>query len=209
MKYCCICGNTLNILKGSSVIDFQEEKYEMCDICTKNRIKLTGDDISKIKAAKEYFEKNIENEKTEKKAIALVKSYVNKAEAKINGYEEPPEVSLYKNMKLTSGYNFEGYKIIEYIDVISTSVVRGTGFKSEVTASFSDFWGEESKDFAKKMDVAKKSAKEKLKKLVVEIGGNAVIGMKYDMFTIGTNMMAVSASGTAVRIEKIENNELE
>ena len=59
------------------------------------------------------------------------------------------------------------------------------------------------------MDVAKKSAKEKLKKLVVEIGGNAVIGMKYDMFTIGTNMMAVSASGTAVRIEKIENNELE
>lgn len=69
MKYCCICGNTLNILKGSSVIDFQEEKYEMCDICTKNRIKLTGDDISKIKDAKEYFERNIENEKTEKKLL--------------------------------------------------------------------------------------------------------------------------------------------
>lgn len=93
----------------------------------------------------------------------MVKLYVNKAEAKINGYEEPPEVSLYKNMKLTFGYNFEGYKIIEYIDVISTSVVRRTGFKSEVITSLSDFWGEESKDFAKKWMLQRSQLKKNLK----------------------------------------------
>lgn len=208
MKNCCICGNTLNILKGSSVVNFQNDKYEMCDICTKNRIKLTSDNILKVKEAKEYFEKNINSENNDGRARELIISYIDKANSIANNYIEPLEVKLYKNFKLTSGYNYEGYNIIEYVDVISTSVVLGTGFKSEVNASISDFWGEESKDFAIKMDKAKTSARDKLIKQALKENSNAIIGMKYDMFTIGTNMMAVSASGTAVRIEKIEKCEM-
>lgn len=42
---------------------------------------------------------------------------------------------------LTTGNNFEGYDIIDYCGVKSGSIVLGTGFLSEFSASFSDFSG--------------------------------------------------------------------
>ena len=74
---------------------------------------------------------------------------------------------------------------------------------SELSANISDFLGKECEDFSYKMDCAKGAAKNKLVKRVMEIGGNAIIGVDYDIFSIGQNMIAVSANGTAVKIENI------
>lgn len=108
------------------------------------------------------------------------------------------------NMKLTTGYNFEGYKITEYHNIISSSVVVGTGMLSEFAASVSDFFGVSSTAFESKMNAVKEESQKKLKiRAHVECKANAIIGVDFDYMTIGNNMIAVSANGTAVTIEKL------
>ncbi|HBC98311.1 MAG TPA: hypothetical protein DC053_01320 [Lachnoclostridium sp.] len=36
------------------------------------------------------------------------------------------------------------------------------------------------------------------------MGGNAIIGVDFDFFTLNNNMIAVSANGTSVIIEELE-----
>lgn len=45
-----------------------------------------------------------------------------------------------KAVKITTGYNFETHRITDYIDVIGSEVVVGTGLFSEAASSISDFW---------------------------------------------------------------------
>lgn len=106
--------------------------------------------------------------------------------------------------KITSGYSFEGYRIIDYIGIVSGETVIGTGLFSEFAASFSDTFGEESNAFASKMQQVKENALKKLKIQSAYVGGNAVIGVDFDYLTFSNNMIGVSANGTAVIIEKID-----
>lgn len=109
---------------------------------------------------------------------------------------------LVKNYMLTTGYDFYGYTIKEYIGVVSGQVVLGTGFLSEFTASFADFFGEESNKFAEKLEKAKNAALEKMILLSDSKGGNAIIGVDFDYITFHGNMIGVVANGTSVVIEK-------
>ncbi len=104
---------------------------------------------------------------------------------------------------LTSGYNFEGYSIKKYNGIISGHVVMGTGFMSEVKASFSDVFGVQSDAFANKLENTKHLALNKLIAKSISLGGNAIIGVNFDYITFTNNMMGVSANGTSVIIEAI------
>lgn len=109
----------------------------------------------------------------------------------------------YINHKTTTGYNFDGYKIKTYLSIISGNVVLGTGLFTEFVASIDDVFGTTSSPFENKMEKAKSLAIEKLIKQSATIGGNAIIGVDFDFFTLGNNMIAVSANGTSVVIEEI------
>ncbi len=107
------------------------------------------------------------------------------------------------NHMLTSGYNFEGYKIVSYNGIVSGEVVLGTGFLSESSASLSDFFGTVSEEFSTKMVKAKEMATSKMLDSSTLKGGNAIIGVDFDYTTFKNNMIAVSANGTSVTIEKV------
>ncbi|MCD7906535.1 MAG: YbjQ family protein [Clostridium sp.] len=76
---------------------------------------------------------------------------------------------------LTTGYNFEKYKITSYLGVISGSTVLGTGFLSEFNATLSDIFGAQSDLFSEKSEKAKETSLSKLKEKSVRMGGNAII----------------------------------
>lgn len=103
---------------------------------------------------------------------------------------------------LTSGYNFEGYKIISYNGIVSGEVVMGTGFLSEFSASLDDFLGSTSEAFSDKIVKAKEISLSKMITASCARGGNAIIGVDFDYTTFANNMIAVSANGTSVVIEK-------
>jgi len=108
---------------------------------------------------------------------------------------------LRRDIMLTTSSSFEGYDIIEYCAVKSGSVVLGTGFLSELSASLSDLSGSENDRMSNKIEEAKASATNKLIENCIYAGGNAIVGIEYDMMTIGANMIVVSANGTAVKVK--------
>lgn len=107
-------------------------------------------------------------------------------------------------MLTTTGYNFEGYEICEYIDVISEEIVLGTGFLSSFDTGVADFSGGRSHMYEKKLEHGKMTAIQKLKKRALCIGGNAIIGIDIDYTTFDNDVMGIIVSGTAVRVQKIK-----
>lgn len=109
---------------------------------------------------------------------------------------------LEKAFKVTTGYDFEGYQIIDYKGIVSGDIVLGTGFISEFAASWSDAFGTTSNTFAGKMKTAKQKALKQLMSNAMITGANAVIGIDFDYTMFSNNMLGVSANGTAVVIRK-------
>ncbi|MDE6851515.1 MAG: YbjQ family protein [Lachnospiraceae bacterium] len=104
-----------------------------------------------------------------------------------------------------TGYNFEGYHITEYIGLVSSEIALGTGFLTELSMSINDALGSQSNAFEEKMSLAKKKVLDSLMVKAMEKRANAVIGLKYDIFTLANNMLVVSLNATAVYIEKSDN----
>ena len=104
---------------------------------------------------------------------------------------------------MTTGFNFEGYEIISYKDILNTSVVMGTGFLAEVKGDLSDFFGATSNGFSKKIDKARDLSKERIIDKAIAQGCNAIIGIDFDYITLDNNMIGVIASGTGVVIKPI------
>lgn len=111
--------------------------------------------------------------------------------------------NIKNNFMVTTGYDFEGYKIVEYKKVVSGSTVLGTGFLSEFSAGLSDIFGKASTTFAEKLEKARDASYNKLLANAAIIGANAIIGLDFDYIIFSSNMMGVVANGTAVVIEKI------
>lgn len=194
MILCCkVCGKCFH----------SGETERNCDYCSGNtEILFTDEEVSvisrhelnkMINVSRERFK---ENNPDYNKVLWESREYKEEVEKNTQLQYE------IKSHMLTTGYNFEGYTIKEYIGVISGETVLGTGFMSEVFASASDFLGEESTAFSDKMRKAKMSAMDKLIRQSVAIGGNGIIGVDFDYINFANNMIGVSVNGTAVVVEK-------
>lgn len=114
-----------------------------------------------------------------------------------------PETEAIRAAKsmVTTGYDFNGYQIKKYLGIVSGQVVLGTGFLSELSASFADFFGIQSDKFESKIDQAKSAALERMIMKSKVKGGNAIIGVDFDYISFNGNMVGVVATGTSVVVE--------
>lgn len=113
-----------------------------------------------------------------------------------NATSQPKE-----NILMTTGYNFEGYKIVDYTSVVTSEIVIGTGVFSEMSAKSSDFFGVKNDEFSQKLKLARESVTSDLIFQASELGVNAIIGLNYHYTVFKNNMICVIANGTAVKIE--------
>ena len=175
-----------NLLEKNNI----DRKQQIMEILEKNCKKINESMYQKIllsKAARQ--EAAIDAERTAKRRAEEAQIIIEKL----------------KTLQMTTSFSFDGYKITKYHAVISASTVLGTGALSEIAASMSDLFGTTSSAFERKMDQAKISAQNKLKIMAYEkFSANAIIGIDFDYLTLGDNMIAVSANGTAVTIEKCD-----
>lgn len=104
----------------------------------------------------------------------------------------------------TSGFSFEGSRIVRYLGFRSAEVVMGMGVFRAIGADFSDFFGTESTGLNNKLSQAKDAAFMRLRTEIVEAGGNAIIGVDLDYTMFGNSVVGVIASGTGVVIESLE-----
>jgi uncharacterized protein YbjQ (UPF0145 family) len=109
---------------------------------------------------------------------------------------------LQNDFLITTGEQFSGYIINQYCNLLNSEVVMGTGMLSELNAKMSDIFGETSYKLEQKLQESKKVALKKIIDLAIELGCNAVIGFRYDIFSFSNNIISVSAYGTAVKVTK-------
>lgn len=107
------------------------------------------------------------------------------------------------NIIITTTPTIEGAMVEEYYGAIEANQVAGTGFFSDFTASFSDFFGGNSGTYRNQMDELSENVKSSLTSKAIRLGANAIVGFSIDYDSISAKSMSmfmVSARGTAVKI---------
>lgn len=111
---------------------------------------------------------------------------------------------IVQNFLVTTSSSLEGYTIDRYYKLLNSEVVLGTGALSELNAAISDLFGDTANKFELKLQEAKKAAVQKIVKQAIEMGSNAVVGFRYEMFAFSNNIISVSAYATAVHVTREE-----
>ena len=216
MGMCRICGKNFGLMGGGSE-PYTGHNLQVCNSCgevLKKIDKVKNEDTQEVKdlfvsvmsmtddadvkqILTDYSKSVISDSE---KLVAITNESKEKAERAQNIEEN--FYDLEKAFKVTTGYDFEGYQIVDYKGIVSGDIVLGTGFISEFAASWSDAFGTTSNTFAGKMKTAKQKALKQLMANAMITGANAVIGIDFDYTMFGNNMLGVSANGTAVVIRK-------
>ncbi len=108
-------------------------------------------------------------------------------------------------MIITTTSNIEGKKIKEYKGIVFGEVIAGTHLFKDLYAGFRDMFGQRVTEYEEDLIKAREAAISEMLDRANSRGANAVIGIKVDTETIGSNssMMMAVASGTAVVVEDI------
>lgn len=149
----------------------------------------------------------------EAKATAAAEAAKAAEAARMQEQKQAKQMAM-AQMLISSGFNFEGYRIVKYSGYISgddaVQVNRGT---DSIFGGATDV-GEE---LMKSLTIIRRNALNELKEAAYALGCNAVIGVDFDYLTLdpetanwngGTTyqpyIFGVTANGNAVVIEKIE-----
>lgn len=108
-------------------------------------------------------------------------------------------------MIVTTTPTVEGYSITGYYGVVFGEVVSGVDFVRDIGAGFRNFFGGRSEGYETELVSARQQALAELEQRAAELNAHAVVGVDIDYEVLGTggNMLMVTASGTAVMLEKM------
>lgn len=103
-------------------------------------------------------------------------------------------------MILTTTATLEGYRIEAYEGIVSSEIVMGANIVRDLMAGVRDVIGGRSGAYEEKLAEARHTATEGIQKQAESLGADAIVGIQYDIETIGQGMLICVATGTAVRI---------
>ena len=107
-------------------------------------------------------------------------------------------------MLITSTDSLEGHRITQYHGLVSGEAILGANIFKDLFAGIRDIVGGRSAAYEQELRKAKQVAIDEMVSEAESLGANAVVGVDLDYESIGgkgTNMLMVSASGTAVRFQ--------
>lgn len=175
--------------------------------CKQKKDALSSTEEEKRVEAAAFFEGCLKNVKLEPDVRELTQQWLTRGEEKYQKKKHQEEVKEkydadIESFLMTTTNHLEGYSVQAYQGIASSEVVIGTGAMSEFMAGASDLFGTEDSAFSKKLLQARNAAQKKVAIRAYHLKANAIVGLKFDYFTIGSNMIAVSCSGTAVVVTK-------
>ena len=211
MEKCCVCNESI-LDDQLFTPDENNPSYVFCGECYRSYRKLflnpTAEEYNHID---EKFSAWMRNSQIP----ASVRDVYRKADdaywhnKELNLQYSDAYSSAIDDLMLTTGSNFDGYKVAKYIDVISCEIIFKNSFINTIAAGIGDFFN--SLSFREKemtgamelIDRAKKYVMKKFRTQAVDIGANAVLGIDFET-TFGAEIVKISVNGTAVVVDKIE-----
>ena len=104
-------------------------------------------------------------------------------------------------MIVTTGFDVQDRPVGEYLGVVRGIVVRATGIGRGFIGGLKSIAGGNIEEFSVVCEEARREAFNRMVQHAVEIGADAVIGMRYDATEFGQGgTTEVLAYGTAVRL---------
>ena len=202
-KVCELCG-----INQSSDMLFG---VALCDECRRIHSGISQGDPQIINNVLNpvFFTNSTANAKT-MFSNAIQKYNLNKDKIETQKREKEEISKNYANLMLTTGTNFDGYIVKDYIDILCEEVVFKNSFWKRLDATLEDlgnaftFKDTELSGANKLISNAREYVVEKFKQKAAQLGANAVLGVEFES-SFGSDIVRVSISGTAVRIEKIDN----
>ncbi|MDZ4371598.1 MAG: YbjQ family protein [Phenylobacterium sp.] len=104
-------------------------------------------------------------------------------------------------MIVSTTHELQGHPVQDYLGVVVGESIIATNIMRDIMAGLRDIVGGRAGAYEEKMQEARDIAVKEMLDKAQELGANAVVGLDIDYETIGNNMMMVSASGTAVKVE--------
>lgn len=107
-------------------------------------------------------------------------------------------------MLVTTTSMIEGMQIKEYKGLVFGEVISGVNFVKDFTAGLSNIFGGRSNTYEGELLNAREKALEEMQQRAEQMGANAIIGVDIDYEVLGVDngMLMVTASGTAVVVNK-------
>ncbi|WP_373737591.1 putative heavy metal-binding protein [Jeotgalibaca porci] len=105
-------------------------------------------------------------------------------------------------MIITTTNSVEGRTITSYEDVVFGEVISGINFMKDIGAGMRNFFGGRSQGYEEEIVMAREQALTEMESRALDLGADAVIGVKMDYETLGADngMIMVTCSGTAVKL---------
>ena len=103
-------------------------------------------------------------------------------------------------MIVTTGFAVEGRPVAEYLGVVRGIVVRATGIGRGIVGGIKSIAGGNIEEFTVVCEEARREAFNRMVQHALEIGADAVIGMRYDATEFSQGITEVLAYGTAVKL---------
>lgn len=104
---------------------------------------------------------------------------------------------------ITTGFDFDGYKIKEHLGIIRGLTVRSRSVLGNIGAGIQSFFGGNISIYTELCEQARQEAFDLMIQHADNINANAIIGMKYDANEVADGITEVLCYGTAVRLEKV------
>lgn len=107
-------------------------------------------------------------------------------------------------MIVTTTPSVDGYRISGYYGIVFGEVITGIDFIKDIGASLRNFVGGRSRGYEDELIGARQEALDEMTARASDMGAHAVVGVDIDYEVLGQGgMLMVTASGTAVTLEKI------
>ena len=105
-------------------------------------------------------------------------------------------------MIITTTPSIEGHPVKEYKGIVTSEVIIGANAIRDFMAGIRDFFGGRSRTYEQVFAEARFNAFREIEQHAVNLGGNAVVGVRLSYETVGSgnSMLMVVCSGTAVVI---------
>ena len=109
-------------------------------------------------------------------------------------------------MIVTTTQNVDGYRINGYYGIVFGEVITGVNFLRDFGAGIRNIVGGRSAGYENELAQARTDALRELEQRAATMGAHAVVGVDIDYEVLGetSNMLMVTASGTAVTLEPLQ-----
>lgn len=107
-------------------------------------------------------------------------------------------------MLVVTTENVPGYHVQKMLGQVFGVVVRSRGLGGNLIASVRAIFGGEIKEYSQMLEEARRHAADRMVQNAKQMGGNAIVMMRFDSSEIAQQMSEIVCYGTAVVLEKNE-----